>query len=111
MNVGTWMGLAQDVSVEHEELELAGLDQFEDFRVGDGHAVVLGVNGDVEPSTRFGAHRIPQLGEIDMQVARGRLWMILPGLEALRPRCAEADANGAGGSKAGDKRTAIEDHR
>ena len=41
------MRLAQNVSVEHEELEPAGLQLLEDIRVGDNGAVVLGIYGDV----------------------------------------------------------------
>jgi hypothetical protein len=45
-----------------------------------------------------------------MQVARGRLWMILPGLEALRPHQTRRNAKGSGGSKAGNEGTAVENH-
>jgi len=41
------MRLAQNVSIEHEELEPAGLQLLEDIRVGDSGAVVLVIYGDV----------------------------------------------------------------
>jgi hypothetical protein len=78
-----WLRLTQNVSVEHEELEPAGLQLLEDIRVGDNGAIVLGIYGDVELAARFCSDRVPQLSQIDMKVATRRLWMILARHEVL----------------------------
>ena len=83
LDIGRRMRLAQNVSVEHEELETAGLQLFEDIRVGDNGAVVLGMYGDVELTARFSSDRVPQLGQINMKVAARRLRMILARHDAL----------------------------
>jgi len=41
------MRLTQNVSVEHEELEPAGLQLLEDFRIGNNGAIILRTYGDV----------------------------------------------------------------
>jgi hypothetical protein len=77
------MRLAQNISVEHEELELAGLQLLEDIRVGDNGAIILGIYSDVQLTARFFSDRVPQLGQIDMKVATHWLWMILARHEVL----------------------------
>jgi hypothetical protein len=57
------MRLAQNVSVEHEELEPAGLQLLEDIRVGDNGAIILGIYGDVQLTSRFFSDRVPQLSQ------------------------------------------------
>ena len=62
LDVGRRVRLAQNVSVEHEELEPAGLQLFEHIRVGNSRAIVLGIYGDVQLAARFCSDRVPQLG-------------------------------------------------
>ena len=93
------MRLAQNIPVEDEEFELAGLNELEDIRVGDRHAVVLSINRDIESPIRFSADRIPEPGEMDVEVARDGLWMILLGFEALRSCDPGGHTKGPGSGK------------
>jgi hypothetical protein len=45
-----------------------------------------------------------------MQMARGRLWMILPRLEVLRPHQTRRNAKRAGSRKAGNEGTPVENY-